>query len=267
MTGLDKKTLIVGNWKMHLNVQQSSLLLRRLALNIRPHHDVEVVIAPSMLALQPLSLETDHRRFRLAAQNACSVDEGAYTGEVSFAMLRGLVDYAIVGHSSRRLYFGETNKDVRAKVQAAVRSGIRPIVCVGETKKERDSGETKAVLYDQLITAVANHTSAEVERIVIAYEPVWAISTFDAIPPKPQQIFEAVDFIKAQVTDLYGQRAGANVRVLYGGSVTGDDARRYLELEGVDGVLVGAASLNYHQFSAICHVAHQVNQEGKKHAS
>jgi triosephosphate isomerase len=263
---MDKKTLVVGNWKMHLNVQQASLLVRRLAEHVRPHANVEVVLAPSMLALQPVSLEVDRRRFRLAAQDAYAVDEGAYTGEVSFAMLQDLVHYAIIGHSARRLYFGETNKQVREKVQAAVRNDIRPIVCIGETKKERDAGETKAVLYDQLITAVANLTSSELERVVIAYEPTWAISTFDGIVPKPQQIAEVVEYIRLQISELYGKRTAERLRVLYGGSVDSQTVRGYLELDGVDGVLVGAASLNYQQFASICQVAHQVNTEGKKHA-
>jgi len=263
---MDKKTLVVGNWKMHLNVQQASLLVRRLGEQVRSHNSTEVVLAPSMLALQPVSLEIDRRRFRLAAQNAYAVDEGAYTGEVSFAMLQDLVHYAIIGHSARRLYFGETNKQVREKVQAAIRNDISPIICVGETKKERDTGETKAVLYDQLITALANLTSRELERVVIAYEPVWAISTFDAIVPKPQQITEVIDYIRTQISELYGLRAARLVRVLYGGSVDGQTVGGYLQLEGVDGVLVGAASLNYQQFATICHVAHQVNTEGKKHA-
>lgn len=263
---MDKRTLVVGNWKMHLNVQQSSLLVRRLSELIRPHHDVEVVLAPSMLALQPVSLEIDRRRFRLAAQNAFATDEGAYTGEVSFAMLHDLVHYAIIGHSARRIYAGETNKVVREKVQSAIRNDISPIICVGETKKERDAGETKAVLYDQLVTAVANLTSGELEKVVVAYEPVWAISTFDAIAPKPRQILEAIDYIHTQLKELYGERAAKAVRVLYGGSVTGTDARRYLELDGVDGVLVGGASLNYQQFAAICQTAHQINTEGRKHA-
>jgi triosephosphate isomerase len=148
-----KKTLIVGNWKMHLNTHQASTLLHRLSENIQAHRDIEVVIAPSMLALQPLSLEIDRRKFRLAAQNAYHKDEGAFTGEVSFSMLRDLVHYAIVGHSARRVYFHETLDDVRDKVEAAVRNEIVPIICIGETKDERNAGETKQVIHDHLTTA------------------------------------------------------------------------------------------------------------------
>jgi triosephosphate isomerase len=260
---MDKKLLIVGNWKMHLTVHQSSLLAHRLHERIAHHRDVEVVLAPSMLSLQPLSMEIDRRRFRLAAQNAYHKDEGAFTGEVSFAMLGDLVHYAIVGHSARRLYFGETLDVVRDKVQAAVRNGIAPIICIGETKQERDAGETKQVIHDQLTTALMNLTSKDIEKIVLTYEPVWAITTFDGIVAKPHDVQDAVRYMRHQVRELYGERAAAAVRVLYGGSVNEHDVRSYLELPEVDGVLVGAASLNYHQFAEIVKTAHQVQTEKK----
>lgn len=253
----DKKLLIVGNWKMHLNVHQSSLLVHRLSERIREHRTVEVVLAPSMLALQPISLELDRRKFRLAAQDAYFKDDGGYTGEVSFAMLGDLVHYAIVGHSSRRIYFGETLEVVRDKVQAAVRNGITPIICVGETKGERDAGETKQVLHDQITTALQNLTSRDIEDIVIAYEPVWAISTFDGVIAKPADVEKSIAYIRLQIRELYGAKAADRVRVLYGGSVDEHDVRGYLEVPGVDGALVGAASLNYHQFAAIVDAAYQ----------
>lgn len=254
----DKKTLIVGNWKMHLNVHQSSLLVHRLSERIKVHREVEVVLAPSLLALQPLSLEVDRRKFRLAAQDAYFKDEGAYTGEVSFAMLGDLVHYAIVGHSARRIYFGDTLEVVRDKVQAAVRNGIVPIICIGETKQERDAGETRQVIHDQVTTALMNLTSKDIENIVLVYEPTWAITTFDGIVAKPDDVEKAIAFLRLQVSELYGKKAAQEVRVLYGGSVNEHDVRSYLEVPGVDGALVGAASLNYHQFSAIVDIANQV---------
>src|SRR3954451_21403702 len=145
-----KRTLIVGNWKMNLNNQEASLLVKRLNDHIQIHRNIEVVLAPSLLTLQPISLEIDRRKFKLAAQNAYFKDEGAYTGEVSFTMLRDLVDYALVGHSERRIYFNESLELIRDKVQAAVRNDIMPILCVGETKQERKDGHTKQVLHDQI---------------------------------------------------------------------------------------------------------------------
>lgn len=259
-----KKTLVVANWKMHLNTHEASLLVHRLHQHLPVHRDIEVVLAPSMLTLQPISLEIDRRKFKLAAQDAFYKDEGPYTGEVSFAMVRELVQYAIIGHSARRIYFNESLEEVRDKVQAAVRNGITPILCVGETKPERLNGETKRVIHDQLTTALANVTSEDVEDLVVAYEPVWAISTFEGERSKPDDMQKCMDFIRYEIQELYGEKAAQAVRVLYGGSVDEHDAKAYLDLEGCDGVLVGAASLNYRQFTAIVDAAFRARHEGEE---
>ncbi len=253
-----RKTLIVGNWKMHLNTSQASLLLHRLQERIRIHREIEVVLAPSMLVLQPLSLQLDRRKFRLAAQNAFHKDEGAFTGEVSFTMLHDLVHYVIIGHSERRIHFLENLDTIRDKVAAAVRNDITPILCVGETRQEKRAGETKQVIHDQVTSALSNLTAKEVENMVIAYEPVWAISTFGGEISKPDEMKKAMDFIRHQVSELYGKKAAGNVRVLYGGSVDDHIARGYLELEGCDGVLVGGASINYHKFTGIVESAYRM---------
>lgn len=263
---MSRKLLIVGNWKMHLNTHEASLLVHRLSQRIKVHRDIEVVLSPSMLEIQPLSLEVDRRKFKLAAQDAYFKDEGPYTGEVSFAMLQNLVDYGIVGHSGRRIYFGESLETVRDKVQAAVRNGITPILCVGETKEERRAGETKQVIHDQLTTALANLTSEDIRDIVVAYEPIWAISTFDGDVSKPDDMAQVIKFIRSQIKELYGGQTSEEVRVLYGGSVDDHDALAYLEIDGCDGVLVGAASLNYQQFSNIVDSAYQLqNERAKNH--
>lgn len=255
------RTLIVGNWKMHLNTSQASLLLHRLQERIRISRDIEVVLAPSLLVLQPLSLQIDRRKFRLAAQNAYHKDQGAFTGEVSFTMLRELVHYVIVGHSERRIYFNENDKTVRDKVAASVRNGITPILCIGETQQERKAGETRRVLHDQITTALADLTAREVGDMVIAYEPIWAISTFGGELAKPSQIQVEVDYIRDQVSQLYGPKAARRLRVLYGGSVDDQTARGYLEIKGCDGVLVGGASINYPQFSGIVEAAYRLQRE------
>ena len=254
-----RKVLIVGNWKMNLNASQASLLVHRLHERIRIYRDVEVVLAPSMLTLQPMSVQIDRRKFRLAAQNAYFRDEGAFTGEVSFTQLRDLVHYAIIGHSERRRIFYEDLDVVRDKVAAAVRNDIMPILCVGETKTERLDGETKQVLHDQLMTALSNLTAGEVRRIVVSYEPVWAIGTGDVA--KPDQVKDAVDYIRHYVSDVFNKRAASSLRVLYGGSVTTDIVGSFLEEAGVDGFLVGGASLNYHEFSGIVVAANHFQRE------
>jgi triosephosphate isomerase len=257
-----RKLLIVGNWKMHLDVQQSSLLVHRLNERIKTHGNITVVLAPSMLALQPLSLEIDRRKFRLAAQDAYYKDEGAFTGAVSFAMLRELVHYVIVGHSERRAYFNETLEIVRDKVAAAVRNDIAPILCVGETKQEREAHETKRVLHDQLTTALSNLTSCEIESVIVAYEPVWAIGTGD--PATPAQIEDAITYIRFTISELYGKKVGEQLIVIYGASVDPEFVNGILAIPGVDGFLVGHESLNYHQFSDIVAAAERLQYSQAK---
>lgn len=243
-----RKLLIVGNWKMHLNASQASILVHRLQERIKIYRDIEVVLAPSMMTLQPMSVQIDRRKFRLAAQNAYWRDEGAFTGEVSFTMLRDLVHYVIVGHSERRYIFHEDLDLIRDKMAASFRNEITPILCVGETKTERDDGETKQVLHDQLMTAFSELTSREVKNVVIAYEPVWAIGKMAA---KPDQIDEAVAYIRGYVSDVYSKKSGEEIRILYGGDVVPEVVHGILDVNGIDGFLVGHASINYPTFSEI----------------
>ena len=166
------KKIIIGNWKMNFTMNEASLYLHKLSNLIQAHRSVDVVLAPSVFTLQSLSLQINKRQFKLAAQNFYWRDFGAFTGEVAIAQLKNIVEYAIVGHSERRHLFHETDKDIRGKVQAALRSGIKPILCVGETIIDRSAGETKDVLNDQLLTGLANITSEDIANCVIAYEPV-----------------------------------------------------------------------------------------------
>ena len=260
-----KRTLIVANWKMNLDAAAASLLLHRLEERIKIYREIEIELAPSMLVLQPLSLQLDRRKFRLAAQNAFYKDEGPYTGEVSFTMLQDLVHYVLVGHSDRRHKFGEDLETVREKVAAAVRKDISPILCVGETKQEKLDGESSVVLHDQVTTALSNLTSENIEDVVIAYEPVWALSNgTDYLHheiPKPDDIIKAVQTIRTNVAHLYGDKAASGVRLLYGGSANASDAHDLLSIDGIDGLLVGGASLNYAEFSGIVEAAYRLRYE------
>ncbi len=249
------KTLIVGNWKMNLNMGEASLYVHQLSKLVKVHRDVEVILAPTSLTLQSLSLQVNPRQFKLAAQNFYWRDQGAYTGEISASQLRGIVQYALVGHSERRHVFHESDKDIRAKVQAAIRNHIKPILCVGETAFERSEGETIDVIHDQLIGGLANVTSEELEQIAIAYEPVWAIGSGQhAIP---SDVTTAARAIRSQIKHLYGQKAADLIPVLYGGSVKVDSAADYLALDEIDGLLIGGASLDAHDFSEIIKKAHK----------
>jgi len=257
----DKK-LIIGNWKMNLGVHEASLFVHTLEKTVKAHRNVEVVLAPTMLALQTLSIQVNYRQFKLAAQNFYWRDLGAFTGEVSATQLRGIVQYGLVGHSERRHIFHESDKDTRAKVQAAIRNGIRPVLCVGETASEKANDEMQDVLHDQLIGGLANITSEELEQVVIAYEPVWAIGTGNNA--LPHDVIVATRAIRSQLKHLYGAKAAASVQVLYGGSVKAESASDYLSLPDVDGLLVGGASLDAEAFATIIEKAHTSNNKKNK---
>lgn len=249
------KKLIIGNWKMNLNMQEASLYLHKLMEILPSHRDVETVVAPTMLTLQSLSLQVNRRVAKLAAQNCYWRDQGPYTGEVPAAHLRGIVDYVLIGHSERRYLFAESDKDIRAKVQAAIRNRIQPVLCIGETIQERTLGETRDVLHDQLTNGLANVTADELGEIVIAYEPVWAIGTGEFA--RPADVKAAVRDIRRHVAQLFGKKAAEEVRVIYGGSITVDNAADYLAIAELDGLLMGGTSLKAQQFANIITMAHE----------
>ena len=250
-----RKKLIIGNWKMNFNMQEASLYLHKLMNTLPSHRDVEVVLAPPILTLQSLSLQINRRIAKLAAQNCYWRDSGAYTGEIPAAHLRGIADYVLIGHSERRYIFIESEKDIRLKVQAAIRNRIHPILCVGETIQEKTLGETKDVLADQLTSGLANVTADELDEVVIAYEPVWAIGTGDSA--KVSDVKKATQMIRRHISHLYGKKAAESVRVVYGGSITSINAADYLAIDELDGLLVGAASLDAYQFKEIISKAHK----------
>lgn len=258
---IQHKKLIIGNWKMNLDMHEASLYVHQLAGLIKVRRDVEVVLAPTLLAIQSLSLQVERRQFKLAVQNLYWRDHGAFTGEVSATQLRGIVDYAIIGHSERRHVFNETERDIRHKVQAAIRNHIKPVLCIGETADERSRDEMRDVLHDQLTSGLANVTSDEFGQITIAYEPVWAIGTGDNA--LPADVRRASNAIRSHIKHLYGAKAAEEVRVLYGGSVTADSASDYLAIQGIDGLLVGGASLNAHTFADITERAHNAAEHKK----
>lgn len=247
-----RNTLILGNWKMNFTVKQAIAYAEKLGGKEVPK-GVIVGIAPHTLALSEIATLLQKKDIDVIAQNAYYQDEGAFTGEVSMPMLRGIADYVLVGHSERRHILRESNDFMREKNAAAVRSGLTPVFCVGETLVERQHYHTNQVLNDQLSLGLADLTAEEVARIVIAYEPVWAIGTGEYA--SPDDVAKAVNKIRAEVTSLYGPVTGSSVRVLYGGSVTKDNAASYLAVQGVDGLLIGGASLALSKFWPIVELA------------
>lgn len=239
---------------MHFTVKQAVAYAQKLALKKIPE-GVTVGITPHALALSEIAstLQAKESALKLIAQNAFYQDEGAFTGEISMPMLRGLAQYVLVGHSERRHVLRESNDFIREKNAAAVRSGITPVFCVGETLVERQRYHTNQVLSDQITLGLADLTAEEVSGIIIAYEPVWAIGTGEYA--SPDDVTKAVNKIRAEVTSLYGPIVGASVQVLYGGSVTKDNAASYLLIQGVNGLLIGGASITLSQFWPIVEVA------------
>ena len=256
------KKLIIANWKMNFTIGEASLFVHKLDVLVDPDPDVEVVLAPPMVAIQPLHLQTQHHHFQLAAQNFYWRDSGPYTGEVSATQLTGLVKYAIVGHSERRNMFGELNRDIRSKIQSAYRNRLIPILCVGETATERAEGETNDVLHDQLVGGLANITSEEASNLIISYEPVWAIGT--GKDAAPGDVVKAARAIRSQVSHLFGSPIGKKLKILYGGSVTVDNAVGFLEADGIDGLLIGTASLDVRGFAEIINKAQKMKKSVAK---
>ncbi|MDO4271841.1 MAG: triose-phosphate isomerase [Candidatus Saccharibacteria bacterium] len=255
------KKYIIGNWKMNLNVHESSLFVTKLSQSLPIKRGVETVICPSFLSLQPVSLQINHRQMKLGAQNCYWRDEGAFTGEISATQLRGLTQYVLVGHSERRHIFDEDDRDIRFKVQAAVRNGIRPVLCVGETEMERNDGDTEHVLCDQVASGLMNISSDELEQVLIAYEPVWAIGS--SAPASDDDIAEAMKIIRTQVEHMFGKKAAAITPILYGGSSNLENGKRILSIKGCDGLLVGRASLTAPEFVGLVEAAANTIKEEK----
>lgn len=253
------KKFIIGNWKMNLNVHEASLFAAKLAQEVPVRRDVVTVICPGFLALQPLSLQVNHRQMKLGAQDIYWRDSGAFTGEISATQLRGLAQYVLVGHSERRHVFGEDDREIRFKVQAALRNGIRPILCVGETEFERNEGEMMHVLNDQVTSGFMNVGSDEVEDVLVAYEPVWSIGS--GRTPTLVEIVDAVKIIRRQVEHMFGKKTAAKVAILYGGSVNLTNAKSILSVNGIDGVLAGGASLLAPEFAGMVKIAGDVAKE------
>ena len=255
------KTYIVGNWKMNLTVGESSIYLQKLLKRIKPAKNLEIVVAPSVIALQPLRMQVDRikSKVKLAVQNFYQKEYGAYTGEVSVAQLHGLADYAIIGHSERRYIFGETNKDLRQKVAAAIRNNITPILCIGETENEKNFGETVDVIKDQLNGGLSEIDAEDVKKVIIAYEPVWAISSNKgARLAAPDDVAESIKVIRNELAAIYGKAVADEIPVLYGGSVNPNNAGAYLTIPGVNGLLIGGSSLISDHFIDIIELAKRV---------
>ncbi|HEY1540300.1 MAG TPA: triose-phosphate isomerase [Solirubrobacteraceae bacterium] len=241
---------IAGNWKMHKTVAEAEDFIQALLPRVSSVDGVDVAICVPFTALQAMVDSTRGSRVEVFAQNMHEASHGAYTGEVSAAMLTELDAHGVVlGHSERREYFNETDKALSHKLAVALEAGLQPILCVGETEDERERGDTERKLRHQVQEGLARVETERLGDVIIAYEPIWAIGTGRVATA--EEADEAIAFVRALVGDRSQEQAG-RTRILYGGSVKPDNAAELLALPDIDGALVGGASLDADEFSRIC---------------
>lgn len=254
--------LIVGNWKLYPTLSDSIVLSTTLKRSLEEIKGVEAVIAPPLPWLVPIHQGWRHRlnHLHLAAQNIWADDQGAFTGEISAYMLKDIVRYAIVGHSERRAV-GEDSEMVSEKVQACLKWGVTPILCVGEAKKIiYADGTTNSYqwsrLAEQMIESLSGVSRAKLSSVVIAYESVWAISSHNpASIAKPGYVEQIITKLRTKLADKFGNEAASSVRFLYGGSVAHENAADYLRLPELGGLLIGSASVKAKDFTETCRLA------------
>jgi triosephosphate isomerase len=242
---------VAGNWKMNTTVDEAVDLVDAMVSDLEKVTDVEIVLCPPIVALPTLAdeFDIDSAPFGLGAQNMYYEDKGAFTGEVSPLMLVDYCEYVIVGHSERRQFFGETDEIVNLKAKAALKHKLAPIICVGETLAQYESGQTEAVVTGQVRGVLAGISAEQLYDAVIAYEPVWAIGTGKAATGTGANA--VIGLIRKTVAELAGQAAADELRILYGGSVTPRNIVEFMSQPEIDGSLVGGASLKAHDFVAI----------------
>lgn len=245
---------VAGNWKMNKTVAEARELVSAMGPELKNIGGVEKVICPPFISLVAVANLVGGTDIGLGAQNMHWEEKGAFTGEVSPGMVREFCKYVILGHSERRTYFGETDETVNKKVLAAQKSGLVPIVCVGETLAENEAGRTAEVVRRQTLEGLKGIDPAFAPALVIAYEPVWAIGTGLASSGENAQAVHC-DVIRAALTDLFGAGAAQAIRILYGGSVTAANAAEFFAQPDIDGALVGGASLKLDEFIAITKAA------------
>ncbi|MEO6954148.1 MAG: triose-phosphate isomerase [Polyangia bacterium] len=242
--------LVCGNWKLHKTIAESTALANEIKNAVGIVRDVEVSVAPVYTALHAVGKKLEGSTVALAAQDCFWEDHGAFTGEVSVPLLKDVgCSYIIVGHSERRQHFGELDATVARKARAILKHGLSPIVCVGETLDERDAGAAFARIGSQLEGSLDGITAADGPRVVVAYEPVWAIGT--GRTATPAQAEEVHLFIRKRLAERWGAEVAEQVRIQYGGSVKPDNAKQLLEQPNIDGALVGGASLKADDFLKI----------------
>jgi triosephosphate isomerase (TIM) len=242
-----RKPIIAGNWKMNKTITEALDLVRQLTMELKDIKAVDILVCPVYTALHSVSQAIDGSNIKLGAQNLFWEEKGAFTGEVSALMLKDAhCEYVIVGHSERRTIFKETNENVNKKIKAALKADLLPILCVGEKLQERENNKTYDVVADQVKGSLADISADDLKKIIIAYEPVWAIGTGKVATPEQAQDVHA--FIRKLISENFGSDTAKSLRIQYGGSVTPDNIKDLISQPDIDGALVGGASLKAADF-------------------
>jgi triosephosphate isomerase len=249
-----RKPFVAGNWKMNKNVDQSTVLVQEMLSGLQAVPEVERVICPPFTSLMILSAQLANTGVGLGAQNMHWETSGAFTGEIAPQMVAEFCGYVIIGHSERREYFGETDESVNKKLKAALAIGLTPIVCIGETLTEYETGKTGEVVKRQVLEGFKEIETTKASQIVVAYEPVWAIGTGKAATGEGANAVLR-DHIRPALAGLFGSAVAQNLRILYGGSVTAANAAEFFGQSEIDGALVGGASLKPAEFIKIVEAA------------
>lgn len=249
MKKTDREVVITGNWKMYKTIEEATGCIKEL-IPLIEHASATVYLAVPFTAIQASVEAAKGSSIVIGAQNMHDAMEGAFTGEIAGKMLTEAgARFVILGHSERRRIFNETNEIVNHKVLRAIKEGLQPVLCVGETKEEREHQQTQATIKQQLDECLAGVTAEDATRLIVAYEPVWAIGTSDAASPEIAE--ETQGFCRQCLAELFGKQTANKIVIQYGGSVTPENAQEYLQCKEIDGLLVGGASLSAKKFSQI----------------
>ena len=245
---MSRKVIIAGNWKMNKTAAEGKALVTALKPLVAGINDVEIVVCPTFTSLAAVVEAAKGSNVKVGAQNVHWAESGAFTGEISATMLKEIgVEYVIIGHSERRQFFGETDATVNSRTKAALAAGLIPLVCIGELLEEREGNRTEAVLDRQLRQGLAGMSVADMSKVVIAYEPVWAIGTGKTATPAMAQ--ETHAFVRSVLKDMFGAAVAETVRIQYGGSMKPENAAELVAECDIDGGLIGGASLKADSFA------------------
>ncbi len=247
--------LIAGNWKMNTTVAEALELVKAMKDELEKVTSVETVVCPPFVSLVPVKGLLEGSAIKLGAQNLFFEEKGAYTGEISSMMVAELCEYVIIGHSERRQHFHETGDVVNKKIVVALKTGLKPILCIGERLEENEAGRTEEVVAEQLSSSLAG--VEDLDGLAIAYEPVWAIGT--GKPATGEQANGTIAFIRRNIAKAYGEKVAQEMRILYGGSVSSANAAEFMQQPEIDGALVGGASLKANEFLSIVNQTSIIN--------